>query len=250
MNKQFLYITNWKAYFTFNQAHQWVQKNKTALATLAKNNTIIICPSFDALAIVSPVLQEAGVTVGAQNCSEHAAGAYTGQVLIQSLKEIGCTYCFVGHSEVRAELHETTQQIAIKAVLLLQAGITPIICIGESAKDYEIARGTQVIEEQLAPVLQNIVTQNTTHKTIVIGYEPLWAIGNSSMLPADYLNKQLETIKHIVHTITPSYNTPVLYGGGVNAANIRTFKDNPLLDGVLFGHASTDFQILEKIVLL
>lgn len=246
---KFVYVANWKAYFTPNQAYQWAKSHKEALGTLSKNSPIIICPSFDALSIVAQEIKGTPTYLAAQDCSAHHAGPYTGQVLSTSLKEIGCTYCIIGHSEVRQEYHETPAQIAAKACLLLDNGITPIICIGETAHDYDLNRGAQAIEQQLTPILTAIKKENHALKTIAIGYEPLWAIGTSIVPKSSYLAQQLEAIKRLCNQHLPDYQALLLYGGSIDETNALTFKNIPLLDGILIGHASTDFQKLQKIVL-
>jgi triosephosphate isomerase len=247
--KNLFYICSWKAYLSFNQAREYIVQNKSALATLGKDFQIIICASFDVLSTLSNELKGTGISLGAQDCSAHKAGPYTGQVLATSLKEIGCTYCIIGHSEVRKEYQETTPTIAQKALRLLEQSIIPIICIGESAKEYDLNLGTQVVEQQLEPLLTTIKSHKSLFKTIAIGYEPIWAIGNGGTPSAEYLSTQLEVIKRLLNQHIPEYKTLILYGGSVNETNALKFKNIPLLDGVLIGGASTDFQKLQKIVL-
>lgn len=244
-----MYVASWKAYLTFKQAQDFVKKNKEALATLGKDYQLIICPSFDALATLSPELKNLGIALGAQDCSAHNPGPFTGQVLAASLKEIGCSYCIIGHSEVRKECQETTATIGAKAIQLLNHGIIPIICVGESAKEYDINIGIQAIEQQLEPILISIKTQKPSLKGIAIGYEPVWAIGDGSTPSTEYLTKQLELIKRLCTQHLPEYQALLFYGGGVNDINILKFKNIPLLDGIMIGGASTDFQKLQKIVL-
>lgn len=247
--KNLQYICSWKTYLSFNQAREYITKNKQTLNTLGKDFQITICPSFDALSAISQELKESGISLGAQDCSAHKAGAYTGQVLATSLKEIGCRYCIIGHSEVRKECQETTQTIAQKALRLLEQSIIPIICIGESAKEFDLNLGTQVIEQQLEPLLVSLKTGKTPFQKIAIGYEPAWAIGNGSTPSAEYVSKQLEAIKGLLKVHVPDFQTQLFYGGSVNEINVSKFKSIPLLDGIMIGGASTDFQKLQKIVL-
>ncbi len=244
----FVYIANWKAYFTFNQAKNWISTHKQQLQTLGQNHSIIICPSFDALTMAAHELKETPLTIAAQDCSAHHPGAYTGQVLAASLAQIGCAYTIIGHSETKNECPENNDAIATKALLLLMNSITPIICIGETEQDYEQQRGIAVLEDQLISPL-TAIAKNQLGNRIIIGYEPLWAIGNNQIPPQEYLITCLETIKRLCASYAPHYSSLVLYGGSVDETNIRFFKDLSILDGVLIGHASTDFQKFEKIVL-
>jgi triosephosphate isomerase len=246
--KSFLYVANWKAYFTFNQAKNWISSHKQPLQTLAESHHIIICPSFDALTMAAHELKETGIAIAAQDCSAHHPGAYTGQVLAASLAQLGCAYTIIGHSETKKECPENNDAIATKALLLLMNSITPIICVGETAQDYEQQRGNAVIEDQLTPVLTAIAKHQLGNR-LIIGYEPLWVIGNNQIPPQEYLTTCLETIKRLCASYAPHYSSLIVYGGGVDETNIRFFKDLSGLDGILIGHASTDFQKLEKIVL-
>jgi triosephosphate isomerase (TIM) len=247
--KNLQYICNWKTYLSFNQAREYVIQNKQTLKTLGKDFQITICASFDALSMLNHELQGTGISLGAQNCSAHKAGPYTGQVLASSLKEIGCKYCIIGHSETRKEYKETTETIAQKAVRLLEQEIIPISCIGESAKEFDLNLGAQVIEQQLKPLLIALKNSKSSFKKITIAYEPVWAIGNGSTPSVEYLTKQLEIIKRLLQEHMPDYHGQLFYGGNVNEINILKFKSIPLLDGILIGGASTDFQKLQKIVL-
>lgn len=247
--KNLQYICNWKAYLSFNQARDYIIQNKQTLKTFGKDFQITICPSFDAISALNQELKGTGISLGAQDCSAHKAGAYTGQVLASSLKEIGCGYCIIGHSETRRECKETTQIIAQKALQLLEQEIIPIICIGESAKEFDLNLGTQVIEQQLESLLVLLKNAKSTFKKIIIAYEPIWAIGNGSTPSPEYLSKQLEIIKRLLNEHLPDYQTQLFYGGSINETNVLKFKSIPLLDGILIGGASTDFQKLQKIVL-
>ena len=246
--KKFFYICNWKAYLSFKQANELVAHNKAALTTLGKTYNIVICPSFDAIATIGHELKGTGIGLGAQDCSSHKPGAFTGQVLASSLKEIGCSYCIIGHAEIRKEFQQALGTIAQKAQLLLEQGITPIICIGESAQEFDIGIGVQAIEQQLGPVLQTL-KHLAAQKTIAIAYEPTWVIGSGAVPPAAYLASQLETIKRLCSQHIPDAKTLLLYGGGVDEFTIKPLLGTTLLDGVLVGKASTDFQKLQKIVL-
>jgi triosephosphate isomerase len=248
MHKNFFYICNWKTYLSFEKAQAFITQNKQALITLANTHQLVICPSFDAIACLGTQLKDTQIAWGAQDCSAHQPGAFSGQVLASSLKEIGCTYCIIGHAEVRKECNNTTEIIGRKAHLLFEQGIIPLVCIGESAKEFDIGIGHQVIEQQLVPLLQ-MLKNKAAQKTIGIVYEPTWAIGAGSMPQTSYLHSQLEILKRLCANYIPDTKVLLLYGGGVDEQTIRSLKNIELLDGVAIGHASTDFQKLQKIVL-
>ncbi|CAN5211617.1 triose-phosphate isomerase [soil metagenome] len=188
------------------------------------------------------------ILLGAQNCSAHAPGAYTGQVLIESLKQLSCSYCIIGHAEVQQLCPENAQVLAAKAIRLIENGICPILCIGESAQDYELSRGSKKLDELLIPFFEILHNADLQQKKLCIAYEPLWAINSNSTPTPDYIAKQLEHIKTLhLHSI-PELVCLKLYGGGVDETNTREFKNIDALDGFLIGRASTDFQKLQKIV--
>ena len=247
--KQFLYVASWKMYLSLKQAHGWVIQNKEALKTLGNDFSIVMCPSFEALSNIKKDLQTTDVALGAQNCSAQKAGPYTGQVLAESLSQLGCTYCIVGHSEVRQIYNETDEMVAQKTVILLSLDITPIIYIGETGKEYDNKLIAQVIERQLNPVFDQISRNKITNKTIIIGYEPLWTKDTNNIPSTDYIIKQINFIKHLATTKIPEMKCLVIYGGNVNEQTISSLKRIETLDGVLIGKASTDFQSFEKIVL-
>lgn len=247
MNKnKFIYVASWKMYLSFKQAHEWVNHNHAALKTLGTDFSIIICPSFDSLSTLKHDLQGTNIALGAQNCSEYKQGPYTGQIAAESLAEIGCSYCIVGHSETRTAFYETDTAIAHKIVRLFTHHITPILYIGETAQEYDNKLTTQALERQLEPTLKLIQNEK---KTIIIGYEPLWTKDNNRIPSIDYIKEQVNTIKRFVLSKASGITCKVVYGGNVNEQTIFTLKRINELDGVLVGKASTDFQSFEKIVL-
>lgn len=246
--KQFFYIASWKMYLSIRQAHEWVTQNKEALKTLSNDYSIIICPSFEALSNIKKDLQGTEVALGAQDCSAQRPGPYTGQVLAESLAQIGCSYCIVGHSEVRTAHQETDQIVAQKAAILLLTHITPIVYIGETAQQYDNQLTTQVLERQLEPIFAHINQNGITKQTIIIGYEPLWTKETNNTPSSDYIKQQITLIKRLAALKIPEMRCLVVYGGNVNEQTISTLKRIDELDGVLIGKASTDFQNFEKIV--
>lgn len=244
--KKFIYVANWKSYFTYNQANSWITSHKQALSTLAVHNTIIICPSLEALASVSSLIAQTNINLGAQNCSAHNAGPFSGQVLIESLKELDCSYCIIGHPEVQAVCPESFTQLSKKAAALLQHGITPIVFISETAQDYELARGADTIRIKLEQFCDSLPAQKKGKATICVAYEPLWAVNSASTPPITYIEQQLNSARQVCTRTAPDYTFLFLYGGGIDETNIRAFKNCDPIDGFLIGRASTDFQKLQK----
>lgn len=236
-----LYVANWKMNKSFSAAMSFAQKYKNELSQLSnEKNSIVVCPSYPALFPLAQLFSDTTISVGAQNCSAHEAGAYTGQVSAQSLKQAGCTYCIIGHSEQRAYCHLTDQEISEKLKLLLANNIIPIICIGESEQTYKEKKTFEVLSTQLELLLPQLGTSAS-----VIAYEPVWAIGTGIVPENSYLKTIFSWLKQkkIAHC-------QLLYGGSVNEKNRDQLLQIEAIEGFLIGGASLDFQKLQKIVSL
>lgn len=236
-------------YFAFDQAVTWVGNNKNYLEQVYQKtqNNLILCPSFESLYLIASQLKNSPISLGAQDCSEHTKGAFTGQVAAISLAEIGCSYCIVGHSERRDYQHETDTQIAQKIEQLIENNIIPIVCIGESKEDYE-QNQTQIIIQKQLDAIGKVVKNNQLKTPFYIAYEPIWAIGKGNIPDKTYLQEVLADIHANIQAWPNKNTTGLLYGGSINAQNISEFKDINFLEGFLIGRASTDFQEFKKIV--
>ncbi|HLJ31351.1 MAG TPA: triose-phosphate isomerase family protein [Candidatus Babeliales bacterium] len=245
---KYLYVANWKMNLSFNQSIQFCNNNIHSLQQLTKNADIVICPSFDALAPLADIVKNSSLALGAQNCSEHARGAYTGEISALSLAEIGAHYCIVGHSERRLYYHETTQNIIQKIYLLYAANILPIICIGENHQDFLNKQTLPVLKEQLEPILSAIAQQEHHTPHLIIAYEPIWSIGTGVTPEQEQLNIVFTSISEIVQQTLPQYRVQLLYGGSVNHRSIITLKKVSLINGFLIGSASTHFEQFKNII--
>ena len=242
---KYLYIANWKMNLSYHESIAFCTNNKTNLKKLSEEADIVLCPSFLALAPIADTLKNSNIFIGAQNCSEYTSGSYTGEISAQSLAEIGVAYCFVGHSERRIYFGETTDSIIKKINLLLDSNIQPIICIGEKKQDFENAAVVTVLNEQLKPILDNMIP---THKPILIAYEPVWSIGTGIIPENSYLEEVFSWIAKLVTSHKQRYTLQLLYGGSVTEKNIAQLKKVPNIDGFLVGNASTDFKQLYHII--
>ncbi len=243
-----LFIANWKMEKSFAQSIDFCTSHKSGLKKLASESGIelVLCPSFPALYTINELLGDTMVHVGAQTCSAHASGPYTGQVSAQSLKEIGCSYCIVGHSEQRQYNGVTDSDVAQAAKNLCEQKIEPIICIGETKEQFQKNQALTILEKQLDPVLDAL---KNTKQAITIAYEPVWAIGTGEIPESVYLKK---IFQHVSSILSPIHSGPwrLIYGGSVSEETMSGFKNIPSLSGFLIGGASLDFQKFEKIVLL
>jgi len=198
--------------------------------TDVSNAQCAVCPPFPYLVQVAERLRGTAIGWGAQNCSEHAQGAHTGEVSAAMLAEFGCRYVIVGHSE-RRQLHdETDAQVAAKFAAARKAGLTPILCVGETLAERDAGRTTEVVARQLGAV---------AFAGGVVAYEPVWAIGTGRNATPE----QAQEVHAFLRERMPAQlrdSTPILYGGSVNLKNAAELLAERELDGVLVGGASLD----------
>lgn len=249
MPKPFLYIANWKMRKTFDQTKSFIADFGSDLAALAAKPgiEIVIAPSFVCLHYSFAQLDPA-IGIAAQDCSTHSSGAYTGQVDAISLKQVGCRYGLVGHSEARSYGYQSDALVADKMEQLLQAGITPIVCIGETEADYKSNQTHAVLARQLAPLAKILAAQKNP-VDIVIAYEPIWSIGTGLIADLVYLNDVFDFLTTWA-THQNLKRTRIVYGGSVDESNAAVFKTIRHCDGFLIGSASLDFQKFQNIVSL
>lgn len=230
----------------FTQTTDFCTKYKATLKTLSTepNTEIVLCPSFPALFSVAEILSDTMVSVGAQTCSAYEDGAYTGQVSAKSLKEVGCDYCIIGHSEQRKYACISNDVVARQATQLFKNNIQPIICIGENQKEFDQKQGYAVLEQQLSPILDILASHK---QPFTIAYEPIWSIGTGIIPSLDYLNEIFDWLEKTIQNIPGGR---LLYGGSVHPDNAASLTTIQSLGGFLIGGASLDFQKFQKIVSL
>jgi triosephosphate isomerase (TIM) len=187
-----------------------------------------VCVPFPYLADVQQWLQATPIAWGAQNVSEHAKGAYTGEVAASMLAEFGCRYAIVGHSERRQLYRETDEQVAAKFVAAQSAGLTPILCVGETLEERDAGRTEEIVGRQL-----DAVQGRAKFGSAVLAYEPVWAIGTGRNATPE----QAQAV-HAFLRKKVSNDTAILYGGSVKPQNAQALFANPDVDGGLIGGAS------------
>ncbi|MGE0009639.1 MAG: triose-phosphate isomerase [Candidatus Babeliales bacterium] len=245
-----LIVCNWKMYFFYKQAHTWLSTHQSDLVQLTKqtNKHVILCPSYDALGEIAKLLDAKTIALGAQDCAAHINGPYTGQVSAQSLKELGCSYVLIGHSETRGAHKGTIEASVLKATCALEQNLTPIVCIGESEEKYKAGTSLKFIEEQVRPILE--LSKRYSGQQFIIAYEPIWSIGTSIVPKNAYIESVFTYIISRAKKIGLQRAPLLLYGGSVDEVSAPTLKQVVHLGGFLIGKASTDFQKLKKIVQL
>ena len=230
---------------SYHASLDFCMSNLDQLNALAHSAKIVLCPSFVALSSITEILKNSPITTGAQNCSEHSSGSFTGEISAESLSQVGATYCIVGHSERRIYFGETTDTIIKKIHLLHEHNIHPIICIGETKEQFEQRATFTILAEQLKPIIDAMQHQHT----YTIAYEPVWSIGTGIVPENNYLEEVFDWIAKCVHAHAPHHATQLLYGGSINSKNIHQLKTVKGIDGFLIGSASTDFDEFKKIVI-
>lgn len=250
MNKHYLYIANWKMARTFSETTKFVIAHLDDFTTLADNKdaTLVLAPSLENLSTVHTITKNTKIQLSAQTCSSHSRGSFTGQTSALSLKELGCSWCIVGHSERRKYNGEDDDTIAQQCIQLFDAHINPIVCIGENLQEYKGNRTFDALEQQLAPLWGAL--KGTMHEQahLYIAYEPIWAVGAGQAADNDHLETVLVWIKTQTEKKGLLDKISLIYGGSISSENISRLKELPLLDGFLIGRASLGFQELEKIV--
>lgn len=187
-----------------------------------------------ALKSAKPALS--AIDLGAQDVSAQASGAYTGEVSAAMLKELGCRYAIVGHSERRQYHGESDALVADKARAALASGITPIVCVGETLAEREAGHTEEVVKRQLAAVIH---ANGRCISEIVVAYEPVWAIGTGKTASPEEAQAVHAVLRAQLKAATDqSARVKILYGGSMNAANAATLLAQPDIDGGLIGGAS------------
>ena len=198
------------------------------------------------VAQVQGLLHGSAVQLGVQDVSAHDAGAYTGEVAASMLRDFGVRYALVGHSERRQYHGETDALVAAKAQKALNAGVTPIVCVGETLAQREAGETEAVVKRQLAAVIHAIGACTTE---IVVAYEPVWAIGTGKTATPEQAQAVHAVLRaQLAAASTQAAKVPVLYGGSMNAANAEQLLAQPDINGGLIGGASLKAQDFLKII--
>jgi triosephosphate isomerase len=243
---------NWKAHKTHLEAIALVQKIHYLLRPQDHDAVeTALCPPFTALRSVQTVLESDNIPIrlGAQNCHWEDQGAFTGEVTTPMLAKLKCHYVIVGHSERRHIFGETDDVVNKKAKAVFKHDMIPIVCVGETLEERDGGRTDDVIEKQVLRSLAGLTADQLG--SMVIAYEPVWAIGTGrNALPED-ANAVVGSIRAHVGKLagdSAAFDVRVLYGGSVKAGNVRSFMETEHIDGALVGGASLDAEEFALIV--
>jgi triosephosphate isomerase len=232
MNKK-LVVGNWKMHGS-RPANAELLAGILAARPFAAD--VAVCVPFPYLAETAATLAASDIRWGAQDCSAHEQGAYTGEVSAAMLAECGCRYALVGHSERRAYHHESDQLVADKAKALLARGVTPIVCVGETLSERDAGQTEAVVKRQLAAVIHTLAH---CAGEIVVAYEPVWAIGTGRTAMPEQAQAVHAVLRAQLQAATGhAARMKILYGGSVKPDNAATLFAMPDIDGGLIGGAS------------
>lgn len=239
---------NWKMNKTIAEAREFTALLMPPLRDIPGVEKVL-CPPFTALFPVAALLQGTDIGVGAQDLYWEAKGAYTGQIAPNMVAEF-CKYVIIGHSERRTYFGESDATVNKKLAAAGAVGLTPIVCVGETLAEYESQRTTEVIRRQMLDGLKDL--NPALASSIVIAYEPVWAIGtgrastgeNANAVVRDIIRPAMEQL----YGGGLAQSVRVLYGGSVTAANASEFFSQPEIDGALVGGASLKLDEFPKIV--
>lgn len=229
---------NWKLFKSIAESIALVDGLKP-LVDKNRDVEIVVAPVFTALNRVSEALRGSNINLAAQDCFWEEEGAFTGEVAPKLLKDAGCSHVIIGHSERRQYFGETDATVNKKAKAAISAGLTAIVCVGETLEERESGRTFSVIETQIQGSLDGIPAE--TLANVIIAYEPVWAIGTGKTASDDQAQEVHSFIRGLLSRlsgVTAAENVRILYGGSVKPDNVKGLMAQPDIDGALVGGAS------------
>ena len=243
-----LIVGNWKMFKTIPEAINLVNVIKAGVHKVT-NCDVAICPPFTTLSAVSAELRETKIELGAQDMHSETEGAFTGEISPLMLKDVGCRYVIIGHSERRQHFHETNELINKKVIAALKYSLVPILCLGETLEEREARRAFEVVKQQFDESLKNLKPEEI--ERIVIAYEPVWAIGTGRTATPEQAEQMHSYVRRLLNEHygeATGERVKILYGGSVKPDNIAQLMAKPNVDGALVGGASIKGESFIQIV--
>ncbi len=233
-----IFAANWKMNHGPAEARAFAEKFLSLTASVEGRRLWFFPPAISLAALSQALQSRSDTLVGAQNIHWEPKGAFTGEISIPMVTEVGARAVLAGHSERRQLFGETDEQVARKTRNALAAGVTPLVCVGETLTERESGRTEQVIVRQMGTVIQALAAADWGR--VVLAYEPVWAIGTGKNATPDDAAQIHELIRMELTRHGVSARVPILYGGSVNGGNVASLLSRPQLDGVLVGGASLE----------
>jgi triosephosphate isomerase len=247
-NRKALIAANWKMFKTVTEAIFFVRSIQEQTGP-CDDREVMIAPPFTALKPVRDILQQRGYCLAAQNTHWEEKGAFTGEVSPVMLKDLGCDYVIVGHSERRQLFGETDETVRLKAASVFKAGMVPVVCVGEVLEQREKGKTFEVIGSQLDGALEGLSAAQA--QRLVIAYEPVWAIGTGKTATPGQAQEVHAFIRQRIGARFDKEvenKTRILYGGSVKPDNVDTLMAEPDIDGALVGGASLEVGSFKRII--
>ncbi|HSA07013.1 MAG TPA: triose-phosphate isomerase [Candidatus Gastranaerophilales bacterium] len=243
---------NWKLNKTIDESINLVEDIKIKIMDLDREKMpiVVVCPVFTSLKTVGDIIDSSkSIYLGAQNCYYEDAGAFTGEVSVPMIKEVGATYIIIGHSERRQYFGETDNAINLKAKTILAHGLIPIICCGETLEQREAGQTDKIVKNQIIADLKDLTEEQIAKS--VIAYEPVWAIGTGKTCESPEANRVIKLIRSTVAEVSSkdaADKARILYGGSVKPSTIEEQMSQSDIDGALVGGASLDAESFAQLV--
>lgn len=239
---------NWKMHFTVAEAVALVDELKKGISHF-EDREVVVAPPFTALAGVASALAGSPIRLAAQNCYWESQGAYTGEISPPMLRDLGCHYVIVGHSERRQYFGETDENVNRKILALLPLDLEPIVCIGETLEERQAGKTLDVLANQLNGAFEGLDLEQAGR--LVLAYEPVWAIGTGHTATPEQAQEAHAFVRDNLanrFNNTVANNTRILYGGSVKPENVDELMGQPDIDGALVGGASLKSASFVRIV--
>ncbi len=239
---------NWKLHKTLEESSKLVTELIPDVAD-NRNVEIVVAPVYTSLGKVAETIAGSNIKLAAQNCYPEPQGAFTGEVSPGLLKDVGCQYVIIGHSERRQLFGETDQLINDKAHALTDASLGAIFCIGETLEEREAEQMFDVLRRQIRLGLKNLSAEQMVD--VVVAYEPIWAIGTGKTATNEQAQEAHAFIRALLAELyneQTAKTTRILYGGSVKPGNIDSLMGQPDVDGALVGGASLKAEDFARIV--
>jgi triosephosphate isomerase len=247
MRKKLLF-GNWKMNKTNAEAKEFALAS-VELASLAKQNNVEVgvAPTYLSLATVRSAASK-DMFVAAQNCHYKESGAFTGEISIPMLKEIGIDWCIIGHSERRTYDNETNEKCNLKIKALIANDMVPLYCVGETLEEFEANKTKEVVGAQVREGLKDLTKEDV--KRLVVAYEPVWSIGTGKNASSEIAQDICKFIRDILKEMfgEVSQDIRILYGGSVKPVNVKEYLSCPDVDGALVGGASLKIDSFKELV--
>lgn len=248
MSRRIIIAGNWKMNKKIGEAIDLANSLKRSLYDIEEVE-MVICPPYTCLSDVKEVILETNIKLGAQDCYWEKEGAFTGEVSADMLKDAGCDYVIIGHSERRQFFGETNETVNKKARAILKEGLKPIVCVGEKLEERKKGKTFDVVKDHVINSLAGL-TKEEMLKT-VIAYEPVWAIGtgiNATKDEAQEVHKYIRGLLGKMHGEETAKSVRIQYGGSVKPDNIKELISQEDVDGALVGGASLKADSFVQIV--